>query len=155
MPVTRTRAIVRAISLGLLVGVVVTFATNEIIYGQPSGNSASPYLGFWGLVFGSFAMTLSVLGVLALSLDARRKGMSLNAMAGVLGILGTGAACWIFAWRVPPFTLEGAWLYPMAIVLLVSAVLVKRRGRELLRGSRGVEHPSSPGSRKDRRPSSW
>jgi hypothetical protein len=148
---TRTRPIVRAISLGLLVGGGVTFITNTIIYEQPSGASASAgvYLRFWGLVFGSFTAGLVVLGVLALSLDARRKGIFLIGTAGVFGILGAGAACWIFFWKVPPFTLEGAWLYPLTTLLLLSAAFLGKKARDFSRGSKRLQDPSSPARRSD------
>jgi hypothetical protein len=56
-------------------------------------------------------------------------------VAGILlGLFGLLVTSWNMMWEVPLFTLEGAWLWPLAVVPLVLSFLSLKRWR---RGRRG------------------
>lgn len=83
-----------------------------------------PALGFWAAFWG--ITTFAVVGSIATVLRSRRSWVR-RAAKGVLGLtLGFIAygALWVaIAWGpVSPFTLEGAWLWPLGLTSLAGAI---------------------------------
>ena len=95
--------------------------------GATSSTAFEPF-GFWGLFYGSF-VTVITFGI-ALMVQGRKTGRGSRigraiAVAGLV-IFGALVAMWIAAWGLTPLSLEGAWIYPLAAVPLVAAVLLVR-----------------------------
>lgn len=119
--------------LGLTAGTGVAFVTNRAIYGNPLGGSGSmaAFVQFWGLVVGGITAGLVAGLVLHVRLRprGRRKAWIIGAL--ILGLLGAGTGYWILWRNVPALTLEGAWLYPVAIFLLLGAGFLMRKAQRL------------------------
>jgi len=73
---------------------------------------------------------------------ARIRKWSLLLAALLTGLFGLLVVNWNLMWSIPPATLEGAWLWPLAIVPLVVSFLFLRRWLALRR-SNLVEDPPS------------
>lgn len=106
-------------------------------------------LGFWGVVFGLGAsLTTFVVTRMKLhSEDGMEEDLSqikptpnkvgLLFTAIVAGLFGLIVTSWNAMWGVPLTSLEGAWLWPLAIVPLLASGLLFRGYRR----SRGSENP--------------
>jgi hypothetical protein len=90
-------------------------------------------LRFWGLVVGSLVALAAVKGLLALRLGPRASAVALAMAATMLGLLGLAVGSWIVGWGVSPFTLEGAWMYPLAFGAFILAALFARKARRVIR----------------------
>lgn len=114
------------LATGLAVGVITAFATGAMA--NPDQGIGA--VGFWGLFFAvpaglaAAAVTLAVVGG---GSGLRRVG--LYALAGVLGLFGALVTWSNVVWGIPLNSLEGAWLWPLAAVPLLSAALVGRAAR--------------------------
>ena len=124
---------VAVLGVGLGVGVITAFTTGAMA-NPVQGIGA---VGFWGLVFAvpagltASAVTLAVVGG-----GSRMRQAGLYALATVLGLFGAIAAWWNILWGVPPASLEGAWLWPLAVVPMAGAALAWKAARRRRAGPR-------------------
>lgn len=127
----------RRVALSLVVGAVVGFVVAGLVgiprlVGPASLVSfLSNAFTFWGLVFGTVAAVVTA-GVTFAILNRRdrkvsRWGRIVAAVA--LAVLAAGTWWWIVMWSAPLFTLEGLWLYPLAIASTAAAVTLLRPRR--------------------------
>ena len=128
-----------AASIGLVVGAAVDAISNAAL-SPPWDLKWPPNLtGFWGVVYGSFAAAVAF----GIALWVFNRSFSRPASIGrwiaalTLGLFGLVVVLWIAMWGVPPLSLEGAWMYPLAAVSLIAAVAVARASSRH-RGSRVV-----------------
>lgn len=126
-------SVARTIAVGLCIGFAVMLLSNWLLYGSPLGGSLWTYaFEFWGVFYGCFG---AVAGTgLALALWPRRRSRStrrigLGILAGTFLLFGTAVMWCIAMWGVPPFTFEGAWMYPLGLVSLGFGVLTIRLAR--------------------------
>jgi hypothetical protein len=122
---------------GLAVWLTVAALSNAALY-APFDLRWPPHLdGFWGLLYGSFAGVVSF-GI-ALWLSSRRFSRAWKVgrliAATALGVFGLGVASWILMWGVSPFSLEGAWIFPLAVIPLIGAVALFRSFRRSSKGT--------------------
>lgn len=86
----------------------------------------------WGIFFGGFAAVVS--GGMTFALLNRRLPRASRwgrAIAGVaLGALAILTMWIITAWGIPPFSLEGMWIYPLAILPAIAAFALLRGGQQ-------------------------
>lgn len=128
----RLRAWVACIAVAAVSGVTVA---SLVGIPQLAGPASIPALlanafTFWGIIFGVFAAALA--GALTFALLNRRQRRASRAgrvIAGVvLAILAAATISWIAMWGVGPWTLEGVWIYALAIsAALASFVLIRPR----------------------------
>lgn len=81
-------------------------------------------LGPWGVLYGTLAFIASF-GI-AMAVSGRRR-LGWGAVAIAAGALAAGAWWWVVAWDIAPFTLEGAWLWPLAMVSTFAAMAALRQ----------------------------
>ena len=99
--------------VALVIGATTAVITGRIFEQQ--------LVGAWGAVYGTlaffatFGLTLAILG----RRRQRRLGALLLCVAAALLSLG---AWWFVSWGTDLFSLEGAWLWPLAIAATVVAV---------------------------------
>jgi hypothetical protein len=140
----RDRALL-PVMIASITGVVVMVIANQVGHG---GDLLSPmeYLAPKGVVIASVT-ALAVFGVarlLSSSAGARSWGWLLAAiLSGVFGLLVLN---WNVMWGVPPLTLEGAWLWPLAIVLLVLCFVSLVRWRRTRRADEARAESALTGS---------
>ncbi|HVM35188.1 MAG TPA: hypothetical protein VM784_07585 [Actinomycetota bacterium] len=137
--------VVASVIISLPIGAGVAFAVNQIVYGTPAGGSGSmaALVQFWGLLVGSVVVA-SVAGLLLnLRVGPRSRRKLFLTAALTLALLGLAAGYWILWWGVPPLTLEGAWLYPLAAFLLLAAGFLMWKGRPVGRG-KGSHDATAP-----------
>lgn len=126
-------SVARAIAVGLCIGVAVMLLSNWLLYGSPLGGSLWTYaFEFWGVFYGCFG-ALAGMG-LTLALSPKRRSRStrrigLDIVAGTFLLFGAAVLWWIVMWGVLPFTLEGAWMYPLGLMSLGCGVLTIRLSR--------------------------
>lgn len=122
-----------------VVGVAVMSAVNIPVYNSGQWpDHGREILGFWGVLFGlgasvtTFVVTRMKLRgedgtVVELSQIApTRNKVGLLISAIVAGLFGLLVTYWNAMWGVPLTSLEGAWLWPLAIVPLFVSVLLFR-----------------------------
>lgn len=96
-----------------------------------TGPGQSLTFGSWSALWGGSAAVLGFgLGAWG-TLGRVLSGVATGALGAVVGL-------WILLWRVPPWTLEGAWMYPLAGGLLLVA------SRLLRTPSGGVDDSPAP-----------
>jgi hypothetical protein len=124
-----------SVVVGLTVGSGVSFLVNRAVYGSPVGGSGSmaAFVQVWGLMSGVMAAGLVAGLLLTVRVGSVWKKRFLYLGALSLGCLGGGAGSWILGWRFSLFTLEGAWLYPLAVFSLLGAGVLLRRARDVSR----------------------
>lgn len=121
-----------ALAVGTLVGILTMVAVNQSGHGGDL-LSLSEYLEFWGVVFGLMSGSVGF-GVTNLLFSSRRSRASAWLLLGIVtGVVGLLVLWWNLTWGVPLMTLEGAWLWPLAIVPLVLSLVSVRRWRRLRR----------------------
>jgi hypothetical protein len=83
-------------------------------------------LSLWGVVFGGFAAVVtSGVTFAVLTRKDKKKSRWGRMVAGIaLALFASGTILNIAMWGVPPFTLVGAWMYPLAIVTAVGAIVM-------------------------------
>lgn len=106
---------------------------------------------FWGIFFGSFTAA-GTFGLALMVLNRRTRGLARFGRALViltLGVLGVLTWWWIAMWGFfSPFTLEGMWIYPLAMIpsaLAIWMILAPRRMRKL-RASGRIDWTQPPSS---------
>lgn len=119
--------------LGVLVGVVVAGFIGSVtrVSGAANiGEFISNGFTFWGYVFGVPA-ALAVAGLVFAMLNrGERKAYRVGSVfAGiVLTVFAAATFWWIAMWGFPsPFTLEGWWVYTLAVAAATAAFLLLRR----------------------------
>jgi hypothetical protein len=131
-----------SIVLGLLMGLLVAS-----LIGIPrliGAASVEAFLAnaftFWGVLFGTFAALIGTGLVFALLArrEPRRSKWGRRIAGLTLGLLALTTILWILMWRFSLWTLEGLWIYSLAIVATAGSVaLLWPRGRDVW-----VEPPS-------------
>jgi L-asparagine transporter-like permease len=115
---------------GLLVASAVGTALNIT---KPAGidDLISNAFSFWGIFDGTFAALVAAGMTFALlnRHEPRKSRWGRWLAAITLGIFAAGLIWLIVGLGVPPLTPEGEWMYPLAALLIVAAVLVLRRRR--------------------------
>lgn len=121
-----------SITIAGAAGITVTIVTNQVGHG---GDLLSPaeYLAPRGLIYGAVVAiaVLVITRLFAASLKARSWGILFGAV--VSGLFGLLMLNWNLMWGVPLASLEGAWLWPLAIVPLVLSFVLFRRWRRVRR----------------------
>lgn len=122
-----------------VVGVAVMAAVNVPVYNSGQWpDHGREILGFWGALLGLGA-SLTTFVVIRMMLrgeggmeedfshvEPARKKLGLLISAIVAGLFGLLVVYWNAMWGVPLTSLEGAWLWPLAMVPLVLSVLLFR-----------------------------
>lgn len=115
--------VLKALVVALIAGLAVVVPINSVPWWEP--------FRFWGLFFGSFA-ALFVFG-LALwffGRRTRRAGLAGRYFAAFVGtVFGALITMHNVAWGMPLTSLEGMWLWPLAIVPFVLVFLILRPAR--------------------------
>jgi hypothetical protein len=120
-------------SAGFVIGVVAAIATTGL-FNQlgHAGDWSSPakYLEAKGFLYGALAgvvgWALARLVMVLLRIRAATFGMGV-----VLGLVGLLTLLWNVMWGIPPLSLEGAWLWPLAIVPLILSFWSFKHWRQL------------------------
>ncbi len=117
----------RAAVIAAIVGLTVDAVANGLLYAPFDIRWPPNITGFWGVVYGSFAAVITF-GLTLWRLGRGRKHARAGRVIAVvaLGLFGLAAAWWIVMWRVPLASLEGAWMYPLAVVPLIAAIALVR-----------------------------
>lgn len=109
-----------AFAVALTVAVVIDALCNAALY-PPFDLGWPPNLtGFWGVFYGSFG-GIATLGLLLLVTNrprARARNLGRWMAASTFGLFGSAVLWWATWWGVSPLTLEGAWMYPLALTSL-------------------------------------
>ena len=86
---------------------------------------------FWVALFGGFALLVVAGAAFAwLNRGHRRAAWGRRFVGVVLAVFSVGTILWIVMWGFTPFSLEGLWIYPLAIVTaVVSFILLRSRRR--------------------------
>lgn len=121
-------------SLGLVVGLAIGTATAALFnqLGHAADwSSPAKYLEAEGLLWGTLAAVPGY-GLVRLLFVSWRVRAAVLGMTILLGAMGLVTLWWMFAVGVPPLlSLEGAWLWPLAIVPLILSSLTFRHWRRL------------------------
>lgn len=129
----RASRVAASLASGLLVGLGVAS-----LVGVPHlvGAASIPALisnafTFWGLLFGGFAAVVAAgLTFAILNRNRRRVAFVGRAVAGVaLAVFAAATISLIATWGFSPFTLEGMWIYPLAIATTIGAIVLLRPRR--------------------------
>lgn len=124
-----------------VVGLALMAAVNIPIYNSGQWpDHGREILGFWGALFGLGA-SLTTFVVIRMKLGSEgidenlpqieptRKRVGLLISAIIAGLFGLLVTYWNAMWGVPLWSLEGQWLWPLAIVPLVMSVFLFRSYR--------------------------
>lgn len=117
-----------AITAGIVIAITTAVFVNQSGHGGDL-LSLSQYFQFWGVIFGLMAgfVAFSAANLLASSPRSRAGAwLHLGIVSLIVGLL---ALSWNVAWGVPLISLEGAWLWPLAIVPLIVSIVSIRRWR--------------------------
>lgn len=122
-----------------VVGLAVMAAVNVPIYNSGQWpDHGREILGFWGALFGlgasltTFVVTRMKLGSDGgidehfSQIESSRKKVGLFISAIIAGLFGLLVTYWNAMWGTSVWSLEGAWLWPLAIVPLVVSLLLFR-----------------------------
>jgi H+/Cl- antiporter ClcA len=122
-----------------VVGLAIMAAVNVPIYNSGQWpDHGREVLGFWGALFGLGA-SLTTFVVIRMKLgseggidedfsqiESSRKKVGLLISAIIAGLFGLLVTYWNAMWGTSLWSLEGAWLWPLAIVPLVVSLLLFR-----------------------------
>jgi hypothetical protein len=126
-----------AFAIAILVGLTVDALVNAGVYVLDL--TWPPHLtGFWGLLYGGFATPVAFgLALMFLNRGRRTSHSSVGRWiaAIVLTLFGLLVLYWISLWGFQPWTLEGAWIYPLGFVPLFGAAWVLYGGNTRARGA--------------------
>ena len=114
----RTMRIPAVLLLSAGAGVV----TALVVSGVTAPTRPPGTLNFWGAVFG-LAVTAVVAAAAGVVVTRRARG-ALQLLASVLVLLGGATLVWNLVWGIRVDSLEGAWLWPVAILPLAAGGLV-------------------------------
>ena len=128
----------RALVVGLVAGIATTGLFNQLGH---AGDWTSPakYLEADGFFYGAIAAVVGY-GLVRLLIVLYRTRFATFVLGIMLGLVGLLALLWNASWRLSPFTLEGAWLWPLAIVPLILSFLSFKRWRSLRDSVRSRQH---------------
>jgi hypothetical protein len=126
-----------ALAIAIFVGLTVDALVNAGVY--VFDLTWPPYLtGFWGVFFGAFATPVAfglALMFLSRPKGTRRPSVGRWIAAVTLALFGALVLYWISWWGFMPWTLEGAWIYPLGFVPLFAASWVLLRGNPRTRAA--------------------
>ncbi len=107
--------VVLAAAAGAAVGLAVAIGSSSVLM-------EADVVGPWGTVYGILAF-LAAFGItLATLARGLQRRLGILAVGISSGLLSAGAWFFIIGWAVPPTTLEGAWIWPLALISSVAAV---------------------------------
>jgi hypothetical protein len=109
-----------------LVGIGVMVVVNQAGHGGDL-LSIGQYLAPKGVLFGLLAALVARVGMDLLIRSSTVRRWSLLLAAVVTGLFSLLVINWNLMWGVPLTTLEGAWLWPLAIASLIGSTLLFRR----------------------------
>jgi hypothetical protein len=115
--------------VGLVTGIVTTALFNQLGH---AGDWSSPakYLEARGFLYGTLASVLGY-GLTRLVLLLSRVRAAAFGMATLLCLVGLFTLWWNIMWGTPLLSLEGAWLWPLALVPLVLSFLSFKHWRRM------------------------
>jgi hypothetical protein len=108
-----------AVLVGLTCGLAVALATGIVFDGVPLG-------GPWGFIYGTLAFLVGSGATLFFGRRSSHRTWGGFVLAVGAGALGIGVWVYVSAFRVPPMTQEGAWMWPLAIISTVFALVTLR-----------------------------
>jgi uncharacterized membrane protein YcjF (UPF0283 family) len=128
-----TQRVVVSLIVGVVVGLVVASLVGIPRLTGPASIAAliSNAFTFWGLVMGAFAGAVGM-GLVFAVLNRRDRNTSRwgRRLAGAtLALFAAGTISWIATWGFSPFSLEGLWIYPLAIMTTIGSVILLRPRR--------------------------
>lgn len=126
------RAVVSLVVGGIVALVVAGFVGIPQLVGPANiGSFIANSFTFWGLLFGAFAGVATAGVTFAILNRADRKTSRWGRLAAgiTLALLAAGTWWWIVMWRASLFTLEGLWMYPLALAATLSSFILVRRRR--------------------------
>ena len=121
-----------SVTIAAVAGVIAMIVTNQ------AGNggdllSLTEYLAPKGVMYGSIIAIAVFVSTRLLSTSLKARSWGLLAATIVTGFFGLLVLSWNLMWRTPLSSLEGAWLWPLAIVLLVLSLVSFRHWRRARR----------------------
>jgi hypothetical protein len=120
--------VAKGLVLGLLAGLTVGLAAGAAF-------EVGETFGWWGTVDGGLAGFVVFLVVLGRGHQPALRTVSRWLLVAVLAIVAALVIWWNLAWGVPLFTLEGVWLWGLAIIALTG---LGRAVRSALSGTAGA-----------------
>ena len=111
-----------ATGAGLTVGLAVAVAARSALL-------ADSVLEFYPLSLGAVAGVVTAGLVLRAASPGRGRRVGALLAAGALWLVAVAVGWWVVVWRVPPWTLEGAWMWPTALGAGIAGALVLRGRR--------------------------
>jgi hypothetical protein len=132
MQTMQGKKIVASLAVGLAAGLTVASLVGIPYLAGPASIPAllSNAFTFWGVFFGIFTALLAA-GIVFAILNRRERTLSRwgRWIAGVtLVVFAVATLWWVAMWGFSPFSLEGLWIYPLAIATAAGAIaLLKPR----------------------------
>lgn len=119
--------IAKGLVLGLVAGVLVGLAVGAAF-------EDGDVFGWWGTVDGALAGVIVFLVVVARGRAKWARSVARWLLVTVLAVVAGLTLWWNIAWRVTPWTLEGMWLWPMAVAALAATAFAVRAALNARRG---------------------
>lgn len=129
----RARRVAASVAVGAVAGLIVAGLVGIPRLAGPANVAAfiSNAFTFWGVVLGGFAAPVAA-GLTFAILNRRDRKTSRwgRVVAGAaLAVFAAATVWWIAMWGFSPFSLEGSWLYALAIVTGIGSLLLLRPRR--------------------------
>jgi hypothetical protein len=121
---------VLAMTIAAVAGVMVV--ANQVGHGGDL-LSLTEYLAPKGVIYGFVAAIVVFLIARLLFTTVKARSWGYLSATIVTGLIGLQTLAWNVAWGVTPTSLEGAWLWPLAIVPLALSFISFRRWRQIRR----------------------
>ena len=122
-----------SLAIGAIAGLVVAglIGVPRLVGPATLDSFVSNAFTFWGVLVGSFVAVATAGVIFAfLSRGDRKRSRWGRVVAGLaLGGFAAGTILFIATWAPSPFSLEGLWMYPLALTTTVGAVMLLRRRR--------------------------
>lgn len=110
---------VAAVFVGLVCGLAVALVMGVVLDGVPLG-------GPWGSIYGTLAVLVGSGATLFFGRRSSYRTWGASVMAVGTGALGIGVWVYISAFRVSPVTVEGVWMWALAVISTVFALVTLR-----------------------------
>jgi hypothetical protein len=123
-----------SIAVGLLTGLFVASLIGIPRLIGPANVQAflANAVTFWGVLFGTFAALVGAGLVFALlsRREPRRSKWGRRISGLALGLLSVATISWILMWGFSPWTLEGLWIYSLAMAASAGSFVLLRPRRK-------------------------
>jgi hypothetical protein len=119
-----------SVAIATVAGVGVMVVANQLGHGGDL-LSLSEYLAPRGVFYGLGIAIVVLITARAFSTSVKARSWGYLAAAVITGLVGLMVLQWNLAWGTDLFSLEGAWLWPLAIVSLFLAVVSFRSWRRM------------------------